>query len=205
MTTWKTTEGWLDISEVELIQKYVKEVPDFGTILEIGTLNGKSTLAMTEVIKPNVKIVTIDPFVFNKETGFDEKSSFKNILEKSKQHNSIVPIPARTEDIHDSFKNILFDFILIDGLHTLQNLLYDFSVACIYSSPKALIGIHDFFPDRKYFPGVTIGIDLIIKEKIAEVIEQTASLILVKPVKDRVDSIFRMSRPDFTDKYYSFC
>ena len=66
MTTWKTTEGWLDISEVELIQKYVKEVPDFGTILEIGTLNCKSTLAMTEVIKPNVKIVTIDPFVFNK-------------------------------------------------------------------------------------------------------------------------------------------
>ena len=206
LKSWQKIEGWLEEDEALLLQKYASNVPEKGTILEIGTLNGKSTIAMAKVANASVRIISVDPFYFAKSDEFESHSSFANFLATIKEYDcSVISIPSRIEDIHDSFAGLVFDFSFIDGLHTLQNFIYDFAVASVYSRLDACIAIHDVYDDRTFFPGIAVGLEMLLRENLSEIVDSAGTIRILRPNREKVIDVFTMKRPDYVDRHFSFC
>jgi len=57
-----TIPGWMTINDLESISKLSKLVPDNGTLVEVGSLFGRSTVAWAMSCSPSVNIYCFDTF-----------------------------------------------------------------------------------------------------------------------------------------------
>lgn len=151
-TSIKTTHGswndlWNRIPEWELIQGWfyhsefydhmVKQLPEYSTIVEIGTWRGKSTCCLallSKLYKKNHKIYAVDTF-----KGSDEQEHQKiidslnlSLLQEFESNlrmcgvNDIVKTIASTSvEASKEFVNQSVDFVMIDGSHKYEDVKDD--------------------------------------------------------------------------------
>ncbi len=123
--------------DIDALYKYAKEVPENGTIVDIGTAAGGSAFVMAMASKSSVKVITIDPvvnkdFTNNREQLFlEDKITFKNETSKSvfKEWN-------KTKKI---------DMVFIDGIHSYEGVLSDLKSFGSLLTKDGIIAIHDIF------------------------------------------------------------
>jgi hypothetical protein len=65
--------------------------------------------------------------------------------------------------------------------------------------------VHDYYPDRSFFPGLAIGLETLLKEGLAKVVDESGSLRVLAPDKEKLEAVFTMKRPGFVDNRLSFC
>lgn len=99
--------GPTDKAELVYLAKYASQVGDGGTIVDIGTCEGRTTLAMAVASKPNVKIHTID---------INDNPKFHSHIKVLGLEDKIVVNVARSQDFVKGWKKPI-DFIFIDGDH----------------------------------------------------------------------------------------
>lgn len=123
-------------SYIDILGEKAKEVEEDGTIVDIGTCEGRTAFAMAVCSKPSVKVYTIDPtpnlrfYEHRKKLGVEAKIE---IIEK------------RSQDIN---WGIPIDLLFHDGLHTYYGVKDDIEKYCPFVKKDSWI-IFDDYPNYK--------------------------------------------------------
>lgn len=148
LTLVNDIEGFLSDKEADYLYKQAASIGKHGTILEIGSYCGKSTICIALSLKhnnSNSMIYAIDTFGGSSEHGdigtFD---IFNANLKKFKVQDYVTPIKTSSEE---AFKlwNITktIDFLWIDGGHEYEFVSNDINMWLRMVAIGGIIAIHD--------------------------------------------------------------
>lgn len=191
--------GWTSDKELKILEAFASNVPDGGSILEIGPFIGRSTLALYNGKKDTVSLDIVDPFTisdwFTPEKNYTDFYGDSELFEKAKQ------IARETNSWEQSFRfcigeeicnkiNIFpvssqeftvtknYDLIFIDGDHAFRSVSHDIKK---FSNNHSLI-IGDDFTNK--FPGV-VGSVLLFKGKKSIIIPCGTKFYIIAPTVDK--------------------
>ena len=157
-----TTKGFLSNDEGEVLYKVAEMASNLGSILEIGSYCGKSTIYLALGCRKNNKIVfTIDhhkgseehqigesfhdPDLVNTQTGtIDSFSEFRKNISDPGVEDNIVPIVAKSSVVATAWQTPLA-MIFIDGGHSLQAAMDDYRNWSQFLLRDGFLAIHDVF------------------------------------------------------------
>jgi hypothetical protein len=160
--TMDSIEGMMQLCEVERL--YELAGGSQKNILELGSLRGKSTVALLLGSEQNGNVVSaVDPFVTSEcgrggSTIVDGDVDYERFLANTE--------PWRERLVHYKMKsrevvwtNGEIDVCFIDAFHTYDEVKADFYHFYPYLSKDARVALHDYSPYKPVFPGVVKFVD----------------------------------------------
>ncbi len=145
----KEIDGWLTDSEGELLFRLAKNCRGPGTIVEIGSWKGKSTVWLGCGSKSGnkVKIYAVDPHtgssehqkMYGKVWTFEE---FKKNILKAEVDDIVVPLVRTSEDAARNFHEPV-ELIFIDGAHEYEYVKLDFDTWFPLVIDGGMMAFHD--------------------------------------------------------------
>jgi len=153
----KDLDGWLFPNEAAFLYTSAKNCKGQGTIVEIGSWKGKSTvcLAKGSKLQSNSKVYAIDPHTGSPEHGqvwtFEE---FKQNIKNAEVEDIVIPFVKTSEEVSKTFNDPV-EFLFIDGLHEYEGVRLDFDLWYPKVLNEGIIAFHDlrgpFSGPRKVF------------------------------------------------------
>ena len=130
----------------EGLLELINELPNKGTMIEIGTFTGESTVLFGDHFK---KVIGIDPMMEDYDVEDPtSKFNFNKVLdmfnERVKNHKNIQLITKTSDDAVLDFNDEVFDFIYIDGIHQYENVKQDIINYLPKVKKGGVIGGHDY-------------------------------------------------------------
>ena len=145
-------DGWLSPREEKFLYRAAKHAPKGGSIVEIGSWQGKSTtcLAYGTMAGHQVNVYAIDPHEGSIEqkdqlAKLENKSSlskFKQNVKKARIDKTVIPIIKKSEDAAKEWK-MPISFLWIDGDHRYEVAKSDFDLYSPFVIEKGIIAFHD--------------------------------------------------------------
>jgi len=172
--------GFMTPNELMLLNRLASEVQPTGTIVEIGSFQGLSTLALAKGAAPNNAAVwAIDPhheYDVNTSTHYG-MNNHARLLENITRHNAgatvrVVALPS--VDVARIWKYEI-DLLWIDGSHEYEDVIADFMAWSPYVVGK--IAMHDTSGN---WPGVSRALSEILAGELCEVCERADSITILK-------------------------
>ena len=157
-------KGFLSDKEAKKLQELFLNVHHLGSVLEIGTYCGKSTLNFALVAKKiDGLIYSVDHHTgseehqlgeeYHDEDLFDKRlEKFNTLPELLKNLRSsslgkyIIPILSKSSEASKTFSELI-SLLFIDGGHSLEAALSDYNSWKDKICPGGLLVIHDVFPN----------------------------------------------------------
>lgn len=157
-------KGFLNDKEAQKLQELFLNVHHLGSVLEIGTYCGKSTLNFAFIAKKIDGLVyTVDHHIGSEEHQLGEEYHdevlYDNRLEKfntlpeflknlrsSNLGKYIIPILNKSSEASKTFKELI-SLLFIDGGHSLEAALSDYNSWKDKICSGGLLVIHDVFPN----------------------------------------------------------
>lgn len=140
-------------SEAECLSSFSHISSEYGAVIEIGTLRGRSAIAMASKTDKNVYCI---------DTWRDEKI-YNEFLENTSEYKNIIPIIGTVSDFKEKEK---IGMIFIDGSHDYESVKKDMEFA-VNINPQ-IIALHDYL--SKEDPIVTI-VAIEIMGRLCDVVE----------------------------------
>jgi len=174
-------DGWLHPDEGRLLYRLAQQCTGRGTIVEIGSWKGKSTIWISYGSKAgsNAKIHAIDPHTGSPEHSemFNGKvwtfEEFQRNIENAKVRDMVIPHVDFSTSVAKTFTEPV-EFIFIDGLHEFEGVRDDFEDWF----PKVVNGGHMAFHDSTCWPGVlTVVTDRVFKSQHFRKVRFTCSIV----------------------------
>jgi predicted O-methyltransferase YrrM len=119
-------EGWLTEGQARLLFETARAVPADGTIVEIGSFRGRSTIVLARGADPSVEVVAIDPHAGNDRGpqeigGFaaeaeDDHRVFLANLDRAGVRERVRVLRAFSGDAHGDVEGPV-DLLWVDGAH----------------------------------------------------------------------------------------
>lgn len=147
-----TVPGWLTEDQALVLRGAVLELPSGSTVVEIGSHQGRSTLALATA-RADVRIIAIDPFI---KTRLLPGRGVEQVLRANLSRfgvEDVVTVIATTSRQARRHWDQPVDLLWIDGKHDIASLLSDLRWA-EWLRPRAQILVHDAFSSI----GVTTGL-----------------------------------------------
>ena len=159
-------KGFLSDKEAKKLQELFLKVHHLGSVLEIGTYCGKSTLNFALIAKKiDGLIYTIDHHTGSEEHQLGEEYHDEDLYDKRlKKFNTlpeflknlrssnlgkyIIPIISKSSDASKTFSESI-SLLFIDGGHSLEAALCDYNSWKDKICSGGLLVIHDVFPNPK--------------------------------------------------------
>ena len=159
-------KGFLNDKEAKKLQELFLNVHHLGSVLEIGTYCGKSTLNFALVAKKiDGLIYTVDHHTGSEEHQLGEEYHDEDLYDKrlkkfntlpeflknlrsSNLDNFIIPIVSKSSDASETFSELI-SLLFIDGGHSLEAALSDYNSWKDKICSGGLLVIHDVFPNPK--------------------------------------------------------
>ena len=159
-------KGFLSDKEAKKLQELFLNVHHLGSVLEIGTYCGKSTLNFALIAKKiGGLIYTIDHHTGSEEHQLGEEYHDEDLYDKrlkkfntlpeflknlrsSNLDNFIIPIISKSSDASKTFSEQI-SLLFIDGGHSLEAALSDYNSWKDKICSGGLLVIHDVFPNPK--------------------------------------------------------
>lgn len=146
--------GWLGIDEAELLYNLARDAK--GSVIEIGSYHGRSTIALAKGIQargitpPVDYVYAIDPHN-NHDVGefhFDmgDNTSFMFNMWGNSVVDTVRVINVPSEhamDMRTYWNWLHYELVFIDGCHDYGNVLADFEAFAYHLSRNGKIAIHD--------------------------------------------------------------
>ena len=157
-------KGFLSDKEAKKLQELFLNVHHLGSVLEIGTYCGKSTLNFALIAKKiGGLIYTIDHHTGSEEHQLGEEYHDEDLYDKrlkkfntlpeflknlrsSNLDNFIIPIISKSSDASKKFSEQI-SLLFIDGGHSLEAALSDYNSWKDKICSGGLLVIHDVFPN----------------------------------------------------------
>ena len=157
-------KGFLNDKEAKKLQELFLNVHHLGSVLEIGTYCGKSTLNFAVVAKKiDGLIYTVDHHTGSEEHQLGEEYHDEDLYDKrlkkfntlpeflknlrsSNLDNFIIPIISKSSDASETFSELI-SLLFIDGGHSLEAALSDYNSWKDKICSGGLLVIHDVFPN----------------------------------------------------------
>ena len=134
MAAVANVDGWMSPGQGATLFDAATRCPDGGTIVEIGSFRGRSTIVLAQAASPNVRIFAIDPHAGNDRgpqeiDGFvdeaaDDHAVFLANLERAGVADRVTHVRAFSDDAHDRVDGGI-DVLYVDGAHRLGPALAD--------------------------------------------------------------------------------
>ena len=159
-------KGFLSDKEAKKLQELFLNVHHLGSVLEIGTYCGKSTLNFAVVAKKiDGLIYTVDHHTGSEEHQLGEEYHDEDLYDKrlkkfntlpeflknlrsSNLENFIIPIISKSSNASETFSELI-SLLFIDGGHSLEAALSDYNSWKDKICSGGLLVIHDVFPNPK--------------------------------------------------------
>jgi MMP 1-O-methyltransferase len=153
----KDIDGWLTLSEADVLYLLALNFINKGVIVEIGSYKGKSTICLAKGSKKNnsTKIYAIDPHTAEATLDLTEDNpictynEFISNIKTAKVDDIIEPIKNTSEGAVKAF-DLPVGLLFIDGAHHYEAVKLDFELW----SPKVIKGGRIAFHDATNAPGV---------------------------------------------------
>ena len=157
-------KGFLSDKEAQKLQELFLNVHHLGSVLEIGTYCGKSTLNFALVAKKiNGLIYTVDHHMGSEEHQLGEEYHDEDLYDKrlekfntlpeflknlrsSNLSQFIIPIISKSSEASRTFSELI-SLLFIDGGHSLEAALKDYNSWKDKICSGGLLVIHDVFPN----------------------------------------------------------
>jgi predicted O-methyltransferase YrrM len=157
-------KGFLSDKEAKKLQELFLNVHHLGSVLEIGTYCGKSTLNFALIAKKIDGLVyTVDHHTGSEEHQLGEEYHDEDLYDKRvKKFNTlpeflknlrssnldkfIIPIISKSSDASKTFSELI-SLLFIDGGHSLEAALSDYNSWKDKICSGGLLVIHDVFPN----------------------------------------------------------
>ena len=157
-------KGFLSDKEAKKLQELFLNVHHLGSVLEIGTYCGKSTLNFALIAKKiDGLIYTVDHHTGSEEHQLGEEYHDEDLYDKrlkkfntlpeflknlrsSNLENFIIPIISKSSNASETFSELI-SLLFIDGGHSLEAALSDYNSWKDKICSGGLLVIHDVFPN----------------------------------------------------------
>ena len=157
-------KGFLPEEEGKHLYELAREASRFGPCLEIGSYCGKSAVYIGRGCRENGGILFSidhhrgseehqpgeeyhDEELYDSRTGLmDSFRAFRKTIAEADLEDTVVPIVAKSELVAKSWATPL-SMVFIDGGHSLEAALADYSSWASHVMPGGFLAIHDIFPD----------------------------------------------------------
>lgn len=150
--------GFLSAAEAELLYTLASAVPVGGTVIEIGSFQGKSTVCLGLGAKqvPGASVFAIDPHEYcqiNHETryGMENHAALLMNLVLNDVADTVKVVALRSTAVLDCWYGAV-DLVWIDGSHEYDDVWLDLVGWEQHVSPNGRIAVHD---TNGHYPGVT--------------------------------------------------
>jgi predicted O-methyltransferase YrrM len=142
----------------EGLQDLISNIPNKGTMIEIGTFTGESTILFGDHFE---KVIGIDPMLqdYDKQdptSNFNFNEVLDMFIDRTKDYKNIQLITKTSDDAVLDFNDESFDFIYIDGIHQYENVKQDIINYLPKVKKGGVIGGHDY---GNSWPGVRQAVD----------------------------------------------
>lgn len=137
----------------EGLQDLISNIPNKGTMIEIGTFTGESTVIFGDHFE---NVIGIDPMLQDYDVQDPtSKFNFNEVLDmfvdRTKGYDNIQLITKTSDDAVNDFNDGVFDFVYIDGIHQYENVKQDILNYLPKIKKGGVIGGHDYGPT---WPGI---------------------------------------------------
>lgn len=146
---WHEIPGWFGENEAALLQSLARDVRPNGTIVEIGSYRGRSTVALATATADNGAIVwSIDPHHVHEAGGYqfgpaDHVALLQNVLAAGVAERVRFIELYSSEAINGWNRKRYIDLLFIDGAHEYDEAKYDFDCLQVFVYKDGLIALHD--------------------------------------------------------------
>jgi MMP 1-O-methyltransferase len=199
-------KGWLSAGEQSLLYELARGVAPGGTIVELGSWNGRSTimLAAGSLSGPTAKVHAVDLFANVGETrdayaphleGDDPNywPLFERNIREAGVESIVVPLRGSTLDVAREWSGPPIDLLFIDANHSYEAVRADFLEWGRHCRPGAFCAFHDYF--NLGDPGVRQFVDPLIAAGVVTDVEYVDSIAYGRlKVTDRVEIERRLKR-----------
>ena len=159
-----SVKGFLAPEEGRRLYELALEAALSGACLEVGSYCGKSTVYMGSACRERQQVLYAvdhhrgseehqpgeeyhDPALLDQVAGrMDSFRMFRDTLARADLENTVVPIVASSK-LAGSQWQMPLAMVFIDGGHSLEAALTDFSTWAPHISLGGILAIHDIFPD----------------------------------------------------------
>jgi hypothetical protein len=184
-------DGWFTEENIKEYRRLVSEIPDGGTLCELGVWQGRSLCSVADLIlKKKIKVIAVDTFKGTDAEGDAHKFAKQNDLYKVFQANvERFGLDVMTYEMttHEASKCIQqdIDLLFIDAGHTYEDVKED--IEDWLPLVKGTIAGHDYSPN---WPGVIKAVDEHFKPRVVSDIwsRKMVSILAYISTKNRYDS-----------------
>ena len=187
--------GWTSDLELKILEDLASNVPENGSILEVGSFLGRSTSALFNGKKTSVSLDVVDPFylssIYSPTSNFLYIQGDLDMLKKAKQlalktnswrksfefclgKNIVKKINVYNTSSQEFQVNKKYDLVFIDGDHTRDAVTHDLRK---FLSDETLIVGDDFI---EMFPGVAVSVAS-CRSKKSVVLPKNTKFYLILP------------------------
>jgi predicted O-methyltransferase YrrM len=164
-----STPGFFAESEADfLIENVLKLSPD-GSMLEIGSFFGRSTLFALSALQPEQSMMVVDNF---RVAAAYSGHSFQQ-LKTWVADPRVTILPLTLLEAAPHLQDTEPDIVFIDGDHSFYGVSQDLAISVSLSAIESLIMCHDVCD---LFPGVMWATDMFVRAQILEHVETRRSL-----------------------------
>lgn len=141
-------DGWFHIGDIKMYRSLVEQVPNNGSIIELGVWKGRSLCSIADIIKrKNLKVYAVDTFKGSPKEENEHKVAKKTDLKKvfidnTKSFGLDVELFHMTTNEAANEINKKFDLIFIDADHTFEGITQD--LENWIPKCKGIIAGHDY-------------------------------------------------------------
>ena len=164
---WEQIQGWFHLHKAVAIQSAVKQLPPGSKLVELGSFQGRSSVAIASVMPPNSILYCVDHFQGMedyKQWNFDLSNlwqAFSNNIERFGVKDKIRALSMTTSEAADKFEPEYFDLVLVDAAHDYDSVKTDLLNWYPKLKPGGYLFCDDYQPE---WPGVmraikTVGLE----------------------------------------------
>ncbi len=182
----KDLDGWLDVTEAELLYNTASKLNNNGAIVEIGSWGAKSLTYMTLAALNNGfnnRIYSIDPFLTSKDEPNGMYDTFISNLKKNNILDKITHLKEKSQIVGKTFSDKI-EFIFIDGFHKYEAVKQD--VELFY--PKVVLNGYMAIHDVGTYQGPTDLVIELAQRDDYKIINHSALTVLAQKVSSLSDT-----------------
>ena len=164
----------------------LEKMPKNSICMEIGVYEGDFSQQILKIVKPK-KLFLIDPWVEEYHGDGKHEKRYQKVLDRFKseiEDGTVVVYRAFSHDVVEKFDDCFFDWIYLDGGHTYDNIMEQFSEYLPKIKLNGFVTGDDYGRDDEiHRKNVTRAVDEFISKKLTEIVAIKNYQFILKKVK----------------------